>query len=144
MGLGFIADRVKRHKTIKACELYREKYKLSSFNFFLSYKLFASYIIAASMTPPSFAEKLMPQYRREGEPVRLTVKVTGIPAPTVTWYREGRRLISSPDFEIKQEGDIHSLYIPEVFYEDTGRFSVRAENPAGEITSTASLTVERK
>lgn len=96
------------------------------------------------MTPPSFTEKLQSQYRREGEPVRLTVKVTGIPPPTVTWYRDGRQLVSSPDFEIKQEGEIHSLYIPEVFYEDSGKFSVRAENSAGEAICTASVSIEGK
>jgi hypothetical protein len=96
----------------------------------------------ASMIPPAFTEKLQPQYRREGEAVKLTVRVSGQPPPTVTWFREGRRLVSSPDFEIKQEGDFHSLYIPEVFYEDSGKFTVRAENPAGEAINAANLMVE--
>ena len=97
--------------------------------------------IPASMTPPSFTEKPQKVSTKEGQPVKLTVRVAGQPTPQVTWYREGSRIISSPDFEIIQEGDIHSLYIPEVFYEDSGRFMVRAENPAGEATCSTQLTV---
>ena len=41
-----------------------------------------------------------------------------------------------------QRGDVHTLFIPEVFYEDSGKFSVRAVNKAGQATSTAELIVE--
>ena len=37
--------------------------------------------------------------------------------------------MSSPDFEIIKEGETHSLYIPEVFYEDSGKFSVKVSFP---------------
>ena len=40
-------------------------------------------------------------------------------------FREGAQIVSSPDFEIIKEGETHSLYIPEVFYEDSGKFSVK-------------------
>ena len=47
----------------------------------------------------------------------------------MTWvffrFREGAQIVSSPDFEIIREGETHSLYIPEVFYEDSGKFSVK-------------------
>lgn len=98
----------------------------------------------ASMTPPSFTENLQPHHVREGQPVRLTVRVAGHPRPNVTWYREGSRLISSPDFEIIQEGDFHSLYIPEVFYEDSGKFTVMAQNPAGQAQCSAEVHVQSK
>lgn len=93
------------------------------------------------MIPPTFTEKLQKVHAKEGEPVRLTVRVAGTPAPQVTWYREGSRIVSSPDFEVIQEGAIHSLYIPEVFYEDAGHFMVRADNPAGEATCSTQLIV---
>ncbi|XP_046554795.1 uncharacterized protein LOC124264120 [Haliotis rubra] len=101
----------------------------------------AELIVRASMIPPTFTEKLQKIHAVEGEPVRLTVRVAGTPAPQVTWYREGSRIVSSPDFEVIQEGDIHSLYIPEVFYEDAGHFMVRADNPAGEATCSTQLIV---
>ena len=41
-----------------------------------------------------------------------------------------------------QQGDVHTLYIPEVFYEDAGKFTVKAENEAGQVSSSADLKVE--
>ncbi len=94
------------------------------------------------MIPPEFTERLQTREVKEGDSVRYTVRVTGKPMPQVTWYREGSQIISSPDFEVIAEGDTHSLYIPEVFYEDSGKFSVKAENQAGQTTCTAELIVE--
>ena len=74
--------------------------------------------------------------------MRFTVRVAGKPAPEVTWYREGTQIVSSPDFELIQEGDVHTLYIPEVFYEDSGKFSVKAANKAATTDCTAELIVE--
>lgn len=62
----------------------------------------AWHLISASVIPPSFTERLYDISIKEGEPVRLTVRVAGHPPPEVTWYREGQQLVSSPDFEIIQ------------------------------------------
>ena len=96
----------------------------------------------ASATAPEFLDRLTTREVKEGESVRFTIRVMGKPAPEVTWYREGSQIISSPDFEIIKDGETSSLYIPEVFYEDSGKFSVKAENPGGVNTCTAELIVE--
>ncbi|XP_013393635.1 titin [Lingula anatina] len=99
-------------------------------------------IVKANMVPPSFPQRLQSREVHEGKAVKLMVRVAGTPTPTVSWYREGAHIISSPDFEILQEGDLHTLHIPEVFYEDSGKFTVAAVNPAGEARCTAELIVE--
>ena len=104
--------------------------------------MFICLLFTASVIPPSFTERLYNISIKEGEPVKLTVRVAGHPAPVVTWFREGSQIVSSPDFEIIQEGDIHSLYIPEVFYEDAGKFTVQAENAGGQAHTSANLDVE--
>lgn len=48
----------------------------------------------------------------------------------------------SQDYQIKMEQDHYTIYIPEVFDEDAGRFSVTAENPLGKATCSALLRVE--
>ena len=103
--------------------------------------IYTSFFFPASVIPPSFTERLYDISIKEGEPVKLTVRVAGHPTPEVTWYREGSQIISSPDFEIVQEGDIHSLYIPEVFYEDAGKFTVQAKNIGGQAETSANLNV---
>ncbi|XP_012936768.1 uncharacterized protein LOC101859779, partial [Aplysia californica] len=102
----------------------------------------AELVVRAKLIPPAFVEKLRTCQAHEGEPVRLVVKVTGEPTPEVSWFRDGAKLVSSPDFQISHEGDVHSLYIPEAFYEDSGKFSVRADNPAGEAVCSAQLHVQ--
>lgn len=74
--------------------------------------------------------------------MRFQVRVSGKPSPEVTWYREGVPIISSPDFTITQEGDLHTLFIPEVFPEDSGKFTVRVISAAGQAESTAYLVVK--
>ena len=102
-------------------------------------------MFSATMIPPQFSGQLQSQKGvKEGDAVRFTIRVSGKPPPEVTWYREGSQIVSSPDFEILQDGDLHTLYIPEVFYEDTGKFSVRAVSKAGQVESSAELVVEGK
>ncbi len=58
----------------------------------------------------------------------------------VSWLFNNEPVVS-PDYQISAFGDNHSLYIPEVFDEDAGRFSVSAENEAGKATCSALLVV---
>ncbi|XP_052814063.1 titin-like [Mya arenaria] len=117
----------------------------------------AELIVRASVIPPSFTERLYDISIREGEPVKLIVRVAGQPAPEVTWYREGQQLVSSPDFEIVQDGkpmednpqmkfihedDNYTLLIYEVRAEDAGKYACVAINNVGKATCTASLNVQ--
>jgi len=97
---------------------------------------------SASMIPPQFTDRLQHKEVKEGESVRFTIRVSGRPPPEVTWYREGSQIVSSADFEILQDGDLHALYIPEVFYEDAGKYTVKAMSKAGQAHCTAELVVE--
>ncbi len=96
----------------------------------------------AKAVAPKFIERLQTKEAREGQSVRFSVRVEGKPQPEVTWFREGAKIVSSPDFEIRQDGDTFSLVIPEVFFEDSGKFTAVAENNAGQAVCTAELLVE--
>ncbi|GFS02464.1 titin, partial [Elysia marginata] len=103
----------------------------------------AELLVRATLIPPGFVEMLKTTHAYEGETVRLEVKVTGDPPPTVAWFKDGNRLVSSPDFQISEEdGGVHHLTIPEAFFEDTGKFEVKALNPAGEAICSAQLHVQ--
>lgn len=95
----------------------------------------------AHTVAPNFIQKLQSKVIKEGDYLRFDVRITGIPEPTVTWYRENVPIKSSPDFQVVQNGDLHSLIIQEAFKEDSGKFSVRAENDAGVAQCTADLIV---
>jgi len=55
-----------------------------------------------------FSERLQTCEVKEGEPVRFKVRVSGKPAPVVTWYRDGVQIVCSPDFNITQVSGVGS------------------------------------
>lgn len=58
------------------------------------------------------------------------------------WYCEGKELENSPDIQITQTGDRHSLVIVEAFEEDTGRYSCFASNIYGTDSTSAEIYIE--
>ncbi|KAM8858182.1 titin-like [Synchiropus picturatus] len=102
----------------------------------------AELLVTAETAPPSFLQRLQSSSVTQGSQVRLDIRVTGIPTPVVKFYREGAEIQSSPDFQIVQDGDLHSLLIAEAFPEDSGTYSATATNSSGRTTSTAELLVQ--
>ncbi|XP_066180503.1 myopalladin [Sylvia atricapilla] len=92
--------------------------------------------------PPRFTQKLKSREVPEGSKVQLDCIVVGIPAPEVRWYCEGKELENSPDIQIIQTGDQHSLIIVEAFEEDTGRYSCFASNIYGTDSTSAEIYIE--
>ncbi|XP_072320492.1 titin-like [Eucyclogobius newberryi] len=102
----------------------------------------AELLVTAETAPPVFVQRLQSSAVRTGSAVRLDIRVSGIPTPTVKFYREGAEIQSSADFRIIQDQDLHSLLIREAFPEDSGSYSATASNSAGRTTSTAELLVQ--
>ncbi|NXK18206.1 MYPN protein, partial [Arenaria interpres] len=92
--------------------------------------------------PPRFTQKLKSREVPEGTKVQLDCIVVGIPAPEVRWYCEGKELENSPDIQIIQARDRHSLVILEAFEEDTGRYSCFASNIYGTDSTSAEIYIE--
>lgn len=51
--------------------------------------------------------------------------------------------VTSPNQQVRTEGDTHRLHIPQATAQDAGRFAVMAENPSGKATCSARLEVEQ-
>uniref|UniRef100_A0A8C9ZGL2 Ig-like domain-containing protein n=1 Tax=Sander lucioperca TaxID=283035 RepID=A0A8C9ZGL2_SANLU len=99
-------------------------------------------VCAAETAPPTFSQRLQSAAVAQGSQVKLDVRVSGIPAPTVKFFREGAEIQSSADFRILQDGEMYSLLIAEAFPEDSGNYSVTASNSSGRATSTCELLVQ--
>ena len=93
---------------------------------------------------PEFIQQLQSKEVTEGESVRLDVQVKGQPAPSIKWYQNEDELESTMDMQIVHEGDKSALFIPEVFDQDEGVYTVKAENSAGVASCQAQLVVKRK
>jgi len=81
----------------------------------------------------------------EGQPATFTCHVNkGSPPPTVQWYREGALIPQSRDFNMTVDSGKATLTINMTYPEDTGKFTCRVTNPAGQVETSAPLTVKSK
>ncbi|XP_062862308.1 myosin light chain kinase, smooth muscle [Trichomycterus rosablanca] len=93
-------------------------------------------------TVPVFLNELHDLRVMDGSQITMTVEVTGHPTPEVLWLHNGKEIQESEDFHFETKGNQHSLYIQEVFPEDTGTYTCVAWNKVGEARTKASLTVQ--
>ncbi|XP_003404559.2 myotilin [Loxodonta africana] len=95
--------------------------------------------------PPRFIQVPENMSIEEGRFCRMDFKVSGLPAPDVSWYLNGRP-VQSDDFHkmIVSEKGFHSLLFEVVRTSDTGDYVCVAKNRAGEATFTVQLDVIAK
>ncbi|XP_072197997.1 coiled-coil domain-containing protein 141 [Excalfactoria chinensis] len=91
---------------------------------------------------PNFSQLLSNVTVMEGSPVTLEVEVTGIPEPTLTWYKKGQKLTADEHLNLSQKETKHTLFIQEVCDNDAGLYVARAKNSSGTISSSAILHVQ--
>uniref|UniRef100_A0A8C9RVS4 Ig-like domain-containing protein n=1 Tax=Scleropages formosus TaxID=113540 RepID=A0A8C9RVS4_SCLFO len=92
---------------------------------------------------PTFTQPLQNIVALEGTTATLEARVSGVPVPEVSWFRDGQVLSMAtlPGAHISCADGRAVLTIPAVTAAHSGRFSVRATNVAGQATSTAELVV---
>lgn len=78
----------------------------------------------------------------EGKSVQLQCEISGSPEPEVIWYHENKPIKESADVQLLFRGDRCSLFIQEAYPEDSGIYSCKAINLAGEASSSCKLTIE--
>lgn len=94
--------------------------------------------------PPFFTKKIQPCRAFENESARFEVEFDGDPLPTVKWFREDFPITSSPDLKIYTFSTKSILVLRQVFLEDSGVFSVIAENRGGSAKCSANLVVQER
>uniref|UniRef100_A0A8C2J4Z6 Myosin light chain kinase, smooth muscle n=1 Tax=Cyprinus carpio TaxID=7962 RepID=A0A8C2J4Z6_CYPCA len=91
---------------------------------------------------PVFLKGLQDLRVMDGSQVTMTVEVTGNPAPEVVWLHNGKEIQESEDFYFERKGCRYTLFIQEVFPEDTGTYTCEVWNDTGVARTEASLTVQ--
>lgn len=77
--------------------------------------------------------------------VRMEVKVTGKPMPTMKWFKDWSNLYESDRVKILYEGDDHgTMFINSAITRDSGLYSVTATNLVGKASCSATLKIESK
>lgn len=85
---------------------------------------------------------MKPQTVSSGRSVRFTVQVSGLPMPTVSWFKDSQMLITDSKCKMLHDENEHTLMLLDVFPEDAAVYSCAARNDFGEAMSSATLTVE--
>uniref|UniRef100_A0A8C7H046 Myosin light chain kinase, smooth muscle n=2 Tax=Oncorhynchus kisutch TaxID=8019 RepID=A0A8C7H046_ONCKI len=91
---------------------------------------------------PVFLRGLKDLKVMDGSKVIMTVEVAGNPHPEIVWLHNGKEIQKSEDFHFERKGSQCSLFIQEVFPEDTGKYTCEVWNEVGEVRTEASLTVQ--
>nr|VZI28513.1 unnamed protein product [Spirometra erinaceieuropaei] len=80
-----------------------------------------------------------------GGRLEVTCHVNGFPPPQVFWLKDGRQVrsgVDANDFQVKQDGIIHQLIIPEANKHHSGQWEVIGRNAAGLVLSSMTVTVD--
>ncbi|XP_036071735.1 striated muscle preferentially expressed protein kinase isoform X3 [Oryzias melastigma] len=91
---------------------------------------------------PLFTRKLDILEVIEGRTARFDCKVSGSPAPRVTWMHFEARVEENDNIRILQEGGRHSLVISHVSGDTEGFYTAIAENIHGKAECTAELYMQ--
>ncbi|KAL0963763.1 hypothetical protein UPYG_G00313190 [Umbra pygmaea] len=94
------------------------------------------------LSAPVFLRGLKDLKVMDGSQVIMAIEVTGNPHPEVLWLHNGKEIQESEDFHFERKGNQYSLFIQEVFPEDTGKYTCEVWNEEGEARTEASLTVQ--
>lgn len=95
--------------------------------------------------PPVIITPLRDMTLKVGEKLSITTTVSGEPAPSVEWYKDGARLIKSR-YEKSQspEESTATLTIRQSTPEDTGAYMIRAENNIAVVEQSFQIVVEER
>ena len=91
-----------------------------------------------TVSPPTIVDYQREVQCLEGEQVSLTVKTTGIPTPTVTWFFNGRKVEDDYSTELGKDG---SLVLVSVELKHAGTYTFTVSNRVGSVEGCTKLSV---
>ena len=84
----------------------------------------------------------MPLEGSQGDNVTMMVHTSGLPAPTIAWYKDEEPIISDSHLEITEEPDHCKLVVNHVTPADSGTYKCVASSVMGTITKKFLLNIE--
>ncbi|XP_064848045.1 obscurin-like [Oncorhynchus masou masou] len=92
---------------------------------------------------PDFDELLADCTVELGQTVKLACKVTGVPKPVVTWYKDGHAVEADPHHIIIEDPDGScTLILDNMTVDDSGQYMCFATSTAGNASTLGKITVQ--
>ncbi|XP_077879380.1 obscurin-like [Ictidomys tridecemlineatus] len=93
--------------------------------------------------PPEFEEELADCTAELGETVKLACRVTGIPKPTVSWYKDGKPVEVDPHHILIEDPDGScTLILDNLTGVDSGQYMCFATSAAGSASTLGKILVQ--
>ncbi|XP_068604975.1 obscurin [Brachionichthys hirsutus] len=94
-------------------------------------------------SPPDFDEILANCTAELGQTVKLACKVTGVPKPMITWYKDGRAVEADPHHIVIEDPDGScTLILDNMTADDSGQYMCFATSSAGNASTLGKITVQ--
>ena len=88
-----------------------------------------------------FIESLQPVEVVQGSPAKLQCKVTGVPEPSIEWFRDSEPVKEDKRIKIRFDGELSTLKILSTELEDEGAYKCVAKNDLGSVSCASELLV---
>lgn len=97
------------------------------------------------IVPPDFSRHLRSVDIPEGTALTLECQVSGIPSPTISWFRDEESIDNSSDYVLTKINGTCCLKIRKTIKEQhSAQYTCKASNPGGETASSARVQVISK
>ena len=93
---------------------------------------------------PAFSKELKSETVPEGTQYVLECQVTGIPSPTISWFKEKECIDNNNEYVISKTNNVCQLKIRRAAKSHTATFTCKATNKGGEASSSCKLDVISK
>ncbi|KAL1117095.1 hypothetical protein AAG570_004423, partial [Ranatra chinensis] len=92
--------------------------------------------------PPKVHQKPRNSKLSEGSDATFVANIAANPKPRLTWFKNGKRIVSSQKHQITYTNQQAALKVSQVTSQDSGHYTLLAENPQGCVVASAYLAVE--
>ncbi|XP_037720926.1 twitchin isoform X30 [Drosophila subpulchrella] len=92
-------------------------------------------------SPPLIVKPLRDANCIQNHNAQFTCTISGVPKPTISWYKGAREISNGARYHMYSEGDNHFLNINDIFGEDADEYVCRAVNKAGAKSTRAALAI---
>ncbi|XP_050422468.1 uncharacterized protein LOC126834526 isoform X2 [Adelges cooleyi] len=95
-----------------------------------------------AVVAPVFVRDIEDRVALENDQVKFEVEFEGMPAPKISWYKDGFELFSNRRQRVSTDNGVSILYIHQAEYSDEGEIKCSATNKAGHAVTKAKLRLE--